>query len=1758
MPRGVLSRCRTLLACLSLLASAAHAQTSGITGSSGSIESYRPYVTVTQVVTTAGVYPSIGGSGGSGYTGHDLLGLVHTFAGNFAPGGSTLANGPVLTISSNTALYSLMGVTWGGNGTTTFALPNLATRAMVGQGSGPGLSPRTVGAILGSGSTTITASNLPSHVHGQPTTGTTFPAGGDTPFQAMQPELSMIRIIAVDGYYPSTGGGGGGLASIMGRVATFSGTRVPDGWMAAEGQLLPISTYSALYALLGTRFGGDGVTNFALPDLRGRISVGSSVTRPVGQSGGSETRTITTAQMPPHVHSTSQGNTGLSGSGLPVDLRQPYLSLRCLIAIEGIFPSSGGGGGFDSDLPYLGEIIEFASDVVPDGFMPCDGRLLPISTYTALFAVIGTTYGGDGMTNFALPDAQDRVLVGSNGTTFFAGRTGGIDSITLSTTQLAAHAHALVPSAPQAPTIGTATAGDGVAVVSFTANGDGYSPITSYAVTCDPGSVVATGTTSPITVPLASAGTYTCTATATNAYGTSAPSAASNAVSPRASQVITFGNPGAQNFGTSPTLAASSDSGLVVSFTSSTTGVCAITSGGTLTFLAAGTCTINADQPGNAAYLAAPTVTRSFAVNAVVPGAPVIGTATAGATQATVTFTPPASNGGATIVSYTATANPGGFSASGAGSPITVGGLANGTSYTFTVTATNAAGTGAASAASNAVTPKAPQAITFANPGAQSFGTAPTLVATSDSGLTVTFTSSTTAVCTVTSGGTLTFVAAGTCTINADQAGNASYLAATQVTRSFTVSPVVPGAPSIGTATAGSGQATVTFGPPSTNGGSAVTGYTVVSNPGGIATGGSGSPITVGGLANGTTYTFTVTADNAAGTGPSSAASNAVTPRATQSISFTNPGARTYGTALTVSASATSGLAVTFGSATPSVCTVGAANGVVAFATAGTCTLTADQAGDAAFAAATQASVTFSVLQAAQAITFNNPGAQSFGTTPTLSATGGASGNPVTFTSATTGVCTITAGGALTFVTAGTCTINADQAGNTNYSAAAQVSRSFTVIAIVPGAPTIGTATPGAGQATVSFTPPASNGGAAITSYTVTSNPGGFAATGASSPITVTGLANGTAYTFTVTADNSAGTGPASGASNTVTPKVDQVITFANPGAQTFGTTPTLAATSSAGLAVTFSSGTTAVCTITAAGTLTFVAAGTCTIHADQAGDANTAAAARVTQSFTVNRASQAITFGPLSAKTVGDAPFTVSATGGASGSPVVFSSLTLPVCTTGGANGATVAVLAAGTCTIAANQAGNGNYDAAPQVQQGFAVGPGAQVITFSAPANRALGDPAFALTATGGASGNPVTFASTTPAVCTTGGANGATVTLAAVGTCSITASQAGNANYNAATPVTRDFTVMQNGQAITFAPLAARNFGTPPFTVSATGGASGNPVTFSSLTPSICTTGGADGAKVTLVAAGTCTLAADQAGNASYNAAPQVTQSFTVNAVVPGAPTLGTVTPGVRSISVAFTAPAFTGGAAITSYTVTCLPSGSATGTASPLTVAGLTPGTSHSCTVAATNSAGTGAASAAASATPVAGNAFTGPTATGTGDATVSFTGGGASCTFAPAGNGPLESAFFIPVSGHPKSPPVAPPAGVSFREGLLDFVLVGCTPGASITFSVTYPSPLPLATAYWKFGPTPSNATPHWYVLPATISGDTATFTIVDGGLGDDDLTANGTVVDQGGPGTGAPGTAEAIPTLSEWMLMLLAGLLGLAGMRQMQPGRVRR
>jgi hypothetical protein len=195
-----------------------------------------------------------------------------------------------------------------------------------------------------------------------------------------------------------------------------------------------------------------------------------------------------------------------------------------------------------------------------------------------------------------------------------------------------------------------------------------------------------------------------------------------------------------------------------------------------------------------------------------------------------------------------------------------------------------------------------------------------------------------------------------------------------------------------------------------------------------------------------TIYTLTVT--NSAGVKASITAT--VTVLAAQTITFADPGAQAVGTPLTLVATASSGLTVSFASTTPTVCTVSGTT--ASFLTTGTCTIQATQAGNATYAAATPVPQSFAVNGSSltqQTITFANPGTQTVGTPLTLVATA-SSGLPVSFASTTASVCTVS-GATATFLIAGNCSITASQSGNATYAAATPVAVSFTVVAATSG-----------------------------------------------------------------------------------------------------------------------------------------------------------------------------------------------------------------------------------------------------------------------------------------------------------------------------------------------------------------------------------------------------------------------------------------------------------------------------------------------------------------------------------------------------------------------------------------------------------------------------------------------------------------------------------------------------------------------------------
>lgn len=159
----------------------------------------------------------------------------------------------------------------------------------------------------------------------------------------------------------------------IGAIFMFGGTFAPAGYAFCNGQLLLIAQNTALYSILGTTYGGDAVQNFALPNLQGRIPVHTGGAFPPGQSGGEETVTLTTNQIPSHTHGVNAvsgagnqtspaGNVwaatnvpryaapgtlvqfnpaaiALAGSGQPHDNMPPFLGISFIIALQGVFPS---------------------------------------------------------------------------------------------------------------------------------------------------------------------------------------------------------------------------------------------------------------------------------------------------------------------------------------------------------------------------------------------------------------------------------------------------------------------------------------------------------------------------------------------------------------------------------------------------------------------------------------------------------------------------------------------------------------------------------------------------------------------------------------------------------------------------------------------------------------------------------------------------------------------------------------------------------------------------------------------------------------------------------------------------------------------------------------------------------------------------------------------------------------------------------------------------------------------------------------------------------------------------------------------------------------------------------------------------------------------------------------------------------------------------------------------------------------------------
>jgi microcystin-dependent protein len=229
------------------------------------------------------------------------------FMGTYScPEGWLPADGRTLPINGSDAQFRVIGTTYGGDGRTNFALPKVAM-------------PTENGAML-------------------------------------------KMCVAVAGSYPPPPGGIPSVFPYLGQVEFTAASFCPGGWLPADGRKLPISQNDNLFRLIGTTYGGDGKTDFALPKVA----------------------------MP-----TANGAT-----------------LTACVPVIGNAPAPPPAKADASIFLYLGQVEFLATNFCPEGWLPADGRPLQIVQYQTLFSAMGTTYGGNGTTNFALPKVTMRTASG--------------------------------------------------------------------------------------------------------------------------------------------------------------------------------------------------------------------------------------------------------------------------------------------------------------------------------------------------------------------------------------------------------------------------------------------------------------------------------------------------------------------------------------------------------------------------------------------------------------------------------------------------------------------------------------------------------------------------------------------------------------------------------------------------------------------------------------------------------------------------------------------------------------------------------------------------------------------------------------------------------------------------------------------------------------------------------------------------------------------------------------------------------------------------------------------------------------------------------------------------------------------------------------------------------------------------------------------------------------------------------------------------
>ena len=311
-----------------------------------------------------------------------IVGEVRMFAADFVPPGWLPCTGGPYSIATFGPLFSVIGTTFGGDGVTTFAVPDLRGSTPLGAGSGPDLTTRSLGERGGSETVALTVNEIPPHQHSvlasaaeatetapggntwavtadaapyaAPPGSATLahsalgPAGSSAPHENRSPVLALSFGVCAEDEPDG--------APTLGEIRLWAGTAPPSGWFECAGGLLSIAANQALFSLLGTTYGGNGMTTFQLPDLRGRVPVHAGGTTYLGQAGGAERVTLTTSQIPGHTH-TAYGSSAAATESSPAGAMwatagRPQYGPAAQVAAAPTHPT-GGGQSHPNMPPYV-------------------------------------------------------------------------------------------------------------------------------------------------------------------------------------------------------------------------------------------------------------------------------------------------------------------------------------------------------------------------------------------------------------------------------------------------------------------------------------------------------------------------------------------------------------------------------------------------------------------------------------------------------------------------------------------------------------------------------------------------------------------------------------------------------------------------------------------------------------------------------------------------------------------------------------------------------------------------------------------------------------------------------------------------------------------------------------------------------------------------------------------------------------------------------------------------------------------------------------------------------------------------------------------------------------------------------------------------------------------------------------------------------------------------------------------------------------